>query len=482
MSKQVVSLYIDDTSLKLLVAKGKGVKKWASLSLEPGLVSEGVITDPARLAHELNDLLHAQGVKGGKVIAGLSGLHCLYRVITLPDLPRAVLPEAVNREAERLLPVALDELYISWQIIHDSKQEIRVFLAAYPRNATNALIETLRHAGIEYYLIDLTPLALARAVNRATAIIADVRLSEADVVIMVEGVPELIRSLPLPTEAVPLPEKLSIVREELERTIKFYNSNNPEKPLDSDVPIYVSSQLGEEPEFDQSFLDGLEHPVLSLTSPLQCPEGLAVTRYMVNIGLALKHPALRKSAGLLVVNLDVQSEAYQPKPLPLAKILITLSIIVAIGLLIPVVTYVRNVSADTASIRAELDTTNQLVKLRQTNQVAQKKEIAELEERIAKQEALNNTLTKTFNNFDLQQKIINSDLEVITNNLPSTINLTTINHTGNILTVGGWTPSETEVLSYVESLTLSGQFSKTRIATAKREGDEGMVFSLVLTK
>jgi len=36
MAKKVVTLYIDDISIRLLVAKGKRVQKWARLPLEPG--------------------------------------------------------------------------------------------------------------------------------------------------------------------------------------------------------------------------------------------------------------------------------------------------------------------------------------------------------------------------------------------------------------------------------------------------------------
>ena len=482
MPKQIITLYIDDSSLKLLVAQGKEVKKWVGLSLKPGLVSDGVITDPTRLATELKNLLNAQGVKQRKVVAGLSGLHCLYRVITLPDLPGSVLAEAVNREAERLLPVALDELYISWQIIHRFNKETRVFLAAYPRNATNALIETLRQAGIDHYLIDLTTLALARVANRATAIIADVRSSEADIVIMVEGVPELIRSLPLPSEAAPISEKLSIVREELERTIKFHNSNNPEKLLDADVPIYVSGELGEEPKLDQSFLDELGHPVLSLSSPLKCPGGLAITQYMVNIGLVLKDQAQSKGADLSVVNLNVQPEVYQPKPRPLAKILAPLCIIVAIGILVPLAIQVVNAATDTASIRDQLDTTNQLLALKHNEQVSLTREIAELNDKIAELKTTSDSLTTTLDNFGTQQVVINNDLDVITGSLPSTIELMSIGYAGNIVNVSGWTPSENEVLLYVKSLSNSARFSNTMIASTQSEGDGGMLFTLVITK
>ncbi len=43
MWNETVTLYIDDTSIRLLVSQGQRVKKWADLQLEPGLVKGSVV-------------------------------------------------------------------------------------------------------------------------------------------------------------------------------------------------------------------------------------------------------------------------------------------------------------------------------------------------------------------------------------------------------------------------------------------------------
>ncbi|GAI28594.1 unnamed protein product, partial [marine sediment metagenome] len=86
--------------------------------------------------------------------------------------------------------------------------------------------------------MDLKPLLLARVVKEATAVIVDVQPTEFDIVIMGDGVPQPIRTVPLPSEELSWQEKLPMIRDELDRTIKFYNSNNPEKPLVSTIPIF----------------------------------------------------------------------------------------------------------------------------------------------------------------------------------------------------------------------------------------------------
>ena len=102
-----ITLFIEDTDIKLMVTSGKQVEKWAKLPLEPGLVSDGVIVDEAEVASKIRELFKLAKVSLGKVIAGLSGLNSIYRLITLPELPEAVIGEAVKHEARRVIPVSL---------------------------------------------------------------------------------------------------------------------------------------------------------------------------------------------------------------------------------------------------------------------------------------------------------------------------------------------------------------------------------------
>jgi len=481
MAKKVVTLYIDDSSLRLLVAKGNQVKKWANVPLESRLVRDGVIFHEAKLAAKIKELLKAQRVRSKKVVAGLSGLHCLSRAFILPQLSEAMLAEAVKREAERTLPLSPDQFYLSWQIISTSAKETQVFLAALPRNATDALIETLRLAGVKPYLIDLAPLALARVVNMATAIIVDVRSTEFDIVIMKKGVPHIIRSLSFPSGAKALHEKLTTVREELGRTIDFYNSSQAEKPLEPDLPIFACGGLAEKPKLCQSLSDELERPVLPLTSPLKCPEGFAPSQYMVNIGLALKELTPGKEVNLSVVDLNALPEVYRRKPPRLLQALIVPTIIVmAIAALFPLLLLLRSSATDIALLQAELNTTNQLIAQRVAQRQSQNKVISELENKVAELEEINNAFATVRKNFNIQRGIIDGDLQAATNSLPSTSDFIRVSHASVELTISGKSPDETTVLAYANALRASGRFSQVIVSLIQKT-EEGVSFTLTLT-
>lgn len=482
MAKKVVTLYINDTSLRLLVARGNRVKKWATLPLEPGLVRDGVVADEAKVVARIKELFKAQKVSPKKVITGMSGLNSLSQLITLPHLPEAMFSEAVMREAERVLPVPLDELYLSWQIIPAAGEETLVFLTALHRKTVDAMVKALRQAGVNPYLMDLAPLALTRVVDKATAMVADVRSFEVDIVIMVEGVPQVIRSLSLPSEAASPEDILSIIREELERTIKFYNSGNPEKPFESGLPIFVSGELVEAPEALQFLADELKHTVLPLPSPLESPKGFDSSQYMVNIGLALKELSPEKRASAVLVDLNILPEAYRTKALTLSGVFIPLGTVAAIIAIYFLGGLVQNAIADTANLQNQVVFTNRLLEIRLEKWQSLEDEVAELLNQVGGLEETSEAITAVLGNFSSQRKIVNGDLKSVISdsNLPGNVDLGSIRHDGMVLNVSGISPSETEVLEYANALNDTDRFTRVTVTNiVKTEG--GVDFTLTLS-
>jgi len=474
MAKKIVTLYIDDTSIRLLVTRGKRIKEWADLPLELGLVKNAVVIEETEVAAKIKQLFKVLKVKAKKVNVGVSGLHCLSRPITLPQLPKVMLAEAVKREAKRVLPVPLEQLYLSWQTIPAPEGEIQVFLVAVPCKMADALLKVLHQAGLKPDLMDLKPLLLARVVKEATAVIVDVQPTEFDIVIMAGGVPQPIHTVALPSEELSWREKLPMIRDELDRTIKFYNSNNPEKPLVSSVPIFASGALTDESEVRQSLSDELGHPVLSLPSPLlKCPEGLDLRRYMINIGLVFKNLSSGSEAGGLVVNLNALPTAYRPKSLPLTKVLALPSAAIAIGLLVFLVMLIQSASAEIASTRGQLDSTNQFLR----QKLSQRQELMD---NIAEAEASRDSITMVLGSLEKQSNGINGNLEVTVNSLPITISLSSIDHANSVLTMRGRSSSVKELLLYLRNLDTSGRFCEITIANMRRIEGEGVDFSVVL--
>ena len=57
MAERVMTLYLEDTNIRLLIARGKQAERWANMPLEPGLVSAGVIVNETQVAQKIRELL-----------------------------------------------------------------------------------------------------------------------------------------------------------------------------------------------------------------------------------------------------------------------------------------------------------------------------------------------------------------------------------------------------------------------------------------
>jgi type IV pilus assembly protein PilM len=453
MAEKVITVFIRDDAVNLLQVEGKGVKKWASLPLEPGLVSQGLILDETRVAEELDKLFKRTKIGARKVVAGLSGLNFLYRLVSLPELPEAILPEAVKQEARRVIPVPLDEVYLSYQRLPAPPGETRVFLATFPRNVADVLVRTLRLAGVQPYVMDLAPLALCRTLDEPRAIIIDTRLDHLDIMVMEDRLPQLIHRLSLAGEVIPVEERLSAITEEVNRTVDFYNSSHKENPLDSTVPMFVCSDLVQVPESWQSLAGKLGCPVSILPSPVEFPDGFNPSDFMVNIGLALKElRPEREGVNFSLVNFNALPEVYQPKGVSLSSIITRAGTIVGIALMIGMGFMIYLKSGSISLLHSQLDPLNSSITLQMQEMAGVQEQIKQLEAQLqpiaAEAQIFNTTLTS----LETGRQQASSEVSEIVSLLPGTIYLTGIEHEGESATVSGIAPTVGSIFAYARDL------------------------------
>jgi type IV pilus assembly protein PilM len=476
MAKKVTTLFIRDNSIHLLVMKSRKVEKWASLLLEPGLVSQGLVLDEAQVANKVKQIFKETGAKTSKVIVALSGHDSLYRILTLPELPEAILPEAIKREAKRTIPTPLEEVYFSYQRLPSpTRGESRVFLATFPRNLVDALVRMLRQAGVKPYIMDLAPLALCRIPNEPRAIIVNARLDHLNIMVLADRLPQVIRRLTLPGEAESWEEKLSLIAEEFKRTVAFYNSSHLEKPLDTTVPVFVCGDLPEAPEIWQSVIGGAGYPVSPLPSPVEVPEGFNPNEFMVNIGLALKEllPE-KKEANFSLVNFNALPEAYVPPRFSIVRVLIPVVTVIVIGSIVFAVTLIRNNRTHIEALRSD-------VTVAETGVRQQQAEISALQAQISPIETIANELSARAIAMEWGRASIYLDLAQIETLARGKVSLTEVGYEGGSVTVSGTDADEDDIFRYARALRNGGRFSVVWI-TSITKGDEVFSFHFSLIK
>lgn len=288
MVRKVGTIDFDGRIIRLLVTKGEEILHWASATVSGELMNQGLILKPEEMADEIQGLLGSNDVPRRRFVTSLTGHRAASRVLTLPKVKSKFLDEAVRRKAKQEMPLPMDETYLSWHAIGAENGQIRVYAFAVPRIVIDRQIETLKAAKLKPRAMDLKPLALARAVEDSNCIIASLEDQSAGVVLVVNGTPEIIRSVPQTAEEAGPEERVEKLAQELSRTVQFYDEGHRENPLDPDTKVYATGLLLEGEKIRDLLAARTPYEVVLPAPSMQLPEEFPIATFSANLGLAKK--------------------------------------------------------------------------------------------------------------------------------------------------------------------------------------------------
>ena len=447
--KKTVTIDIDGNTIRLLETGGGAVRKWASLSLEPGQVEGGVVTDRRALGRIVRQLMTSSGIKAKKVIASLSGLYSVSRTVIVANPVRgAITREAVLDEAMEVMPLSEDRLYLSWQTIEIGDNGHRVLVVGVPRDVIDSEVLSLRTVGISPHLLELKAMALTRAVNREQALILNIEPSSLDIVMVVNGGAEIIRTIAWQQDDLAVEDEAEHLARTLEMTVDFYDMRNPDTPLDPATPVFITGQISDNPALGERLQARLRYPVEPLAPPLECPAHLPVSEYAVNIGLALKQTEPSKNLGQDIyfnpgINLLPDTyHAWRPSP---RQIYSSLGIIAAIALIFPLYQVTTEAMDRTANLETEQAILNSELQQR----------MVEIQKREPLQQAINqyNSIVDMGGTFTEDLQVIKSEADKLD------VEVQSIEHEADSITVDCQADSYVTFRQYITALEESGRFA-----------------------
>jgi len=489
-----VTLSINATSIRLLSVKAGRVKEWGEARLEPGLVRDGLILEPKTVGAAIDALFESTKTSKERVVTSLTGLPFTYRILSLPRMKPALVEEAILRGARQEIPLPLEELYLSWQATGSRHNEVDFFVLGVSRNLIDAIVETLQEAGVKPYIIDLKPLALARAANRVDVLVVALEPDCFDVVLVASGIPAIMHSI-TPRQGASIEDDVRRLTDELSKIVSFYNSSHPEDPLSLATPLLLTGELSADAATGRLIQSEVEYPVEFLVPPLKCPPDLPVALYATNMGLALKGVAEKTTAkGDVVrfydINLNVLSGKYRTevRPVPLRHILLTLAAVAAVGLLFFMYQVRSQAGAETMQLQTELSRAGQELHqdLRASNEARQ------VEDTINEIEADVNALKQEHRDILSERGYFTDALRLVTGALPARAYFTSMEIGADEIIVEGRADSSLAVINYVMALETQGVFSEVRIAELDDSahtggetmggGSTGVSFTIVISR
>ena len=469
MANRIVTLEIDTTAIRLMETGDGRVVRWASLSLNPTLFEDGVISDPRALSAAVRQLMDSSGIKAKKVIASVSGLYSVSRIVAVSTPPGGGVAtrEVILEAARDVMPLSMDELYLSWQTIAAGGDTQQVLVVGVPRDVLDAEMRTLRIAGVNPHILDLKAIALARAVNKKQALILNIEPSSFDIIIVVNGIPEVMRTLAWQQDGFTEEDRVEHLAMNLELTVGFYNSRHPDAPLDPATPFFITGQMSRDLDLVEKLPARMGYPLESLAPPLECPKHMPVSQYAVNIGLALKGTVPSKSLeqdGYLPPDINLLPEAYKPWKPSARQVYLAGAVIAAIALLFPLYSMTSGAMGKTADLQAEYNSLNNEMQLKQL----------EITNRQPLQQAISdyNTIVKMGGGFTEDLRVINSEAELLG------VQVDSIAHQGSNITLTCQAGDFMSFRAYVTALEESGRFATVTPPSEKFPYNTGVIIEL----
>ncbi len=289
----MIALSIEGDSLRMLSFSGRQIRSWESIPLSPYHVRGGFVSNPEAVGQVIGEALAERGLMRERALFAFPSIGSACSILNVPNkLRRSQFGDVISREARRVMSFSAEASYLYWQLLpKGSFEERKAWVLTVPREPLLKLMKACHLAKLKLRAIDLTAVALSRVVGQKEAIIVHCEPNRLETVILVDWVPQFIRSTLLGESeefATELEEPTAEVLRQIPYTISYYNDTHRDAPLDPEVPVYLTGSLALDIELAEKVSAVTERPVAELEPPLSCPPDFPLPLYAVNLGLMLK--------------------------------------------------------------------------------------------------------------------------------------------------------------------------------------------------
>ena len=301
MAGLVTTVDLDATSVRILQTNGQRVERWATARVysstpapadgdEPSETGLGGRPAPgptpptdSEVASVVRGLVQSSGMKKGEVIASISGLYSVARLLSVPRSAGSGTPNVAQVVRDS---VASEDLRLRWQLMEPKDELHRVLVIGAPMDIVEHQVELLSGADLRPSTLETKGMALARAVGRPNALIAHVERTSVHIVLVAEGIPQVMRTQPTPSSAS-TEERADHVAQALSQTARFHDTRH-EDGLPPDTPLFIVGPEAADPVLLESVRAQVDYAYQEFRPDLEYPPSLPVWEYAVNLGLALR--------------------------------------------------------------------------------------------------------------------------------------------------------------------------------------------------
>jgi hypothetical protein len=264
-------------------------------------------------------------------------------------------------------------------------------------------------------------------------------------------------SLGFSREGLAPEDKATEIREELDRTIRFYNSSHEGNQMPEDMPMVIGGETATVNLLTQDS----SHPVKPPLQHFSFPDGLDSHSSLPEIGLILK--ATKGETNGLKLNLNTLPDQYRPKPVNLTPIVSSAVILagVALTVLLGISTFkavdATNLAGNQLSrLQLQIDSQIKSVQIDPNQTTSLEAQIKDLQSSIDRTRKAADTL-------QTQRERVSIDIGKAISLLPPVVTFVGAGY-GDTFSVEGIAPDQQTIMGYAATLTDTNRFSRVLVS------------------
>lgn len=195
--KPIIGLDISQTGVKVMAVDAKkwSVLGYGSIDLDPAKVQESFDKDDAYLSDNIRSLLTEKLIgelPSDHAVIGVPTSRTFSRTFTVPAKAEKTLADAIEIEVDQYIPIPMSSLYVDYEIIERTKEEITVIMSAVPKVLIDSCMDACRTAGLRPIMIEPGINSVARVLETAEeghlpTLIVDIGPASTDIAVLDRG-------------------------------------------------------------------------------------------------------------------------------------------------------------------------------------------------------------------------------------------------------------------------------------------------------
>ena len=202
------ALDIGTNSIRMIQLSGNAEKGWtldkfAYVPVDQKITKDDSETGKRKLGEIILGAREQAGIKTKNIAIGLPARKTYTAIIEVPNAPQRELTQTVKYEADQYVQMSVDEAKIDFAVLGISPNDAKkaeILLSSTDNAYAESVMESVEQLGLNVIAQEPEPIAMVRALApvgvQDARMIIDLGETSTDLVVMYQGSPRLVRSIP----------------------------------------------------------------------------------------------------------------------------------------------------------------------------------------------------------------------------------------------------------------------------------------------